>query len=46
MPYPLSAPRFVALKGIAEPVEVVTVDWREARQDRTAPADGAAPPHA
>ena len=46
MPYPLSAPRFVALKEIAEPVEVVTVDWREAHQDGTAPADGAASPQA
>jgi class 3 adenylate cyclase len=26
--YPASDPRSVALKGIAEPVEIVTVDWR------------------
>jgi class 3 adenylate cyclase len=26
--YPASDPRSVALKGIAEPIEIVTVDWR------------------
>jgi class 3 adenylate cyclase len=26
--YPLSDPRAVPLKGIAEPIEIVTVDWR------------------
>jgi class 3 adenylate cyclase len=27
-PYPTSEPRSVALKGISEPIEIVSIDWR------------------
>lgn len=28
LPHPVSEPRSVTLRGISEPIEVVTVDWR------------------